>query len=190
LTACPPGIMKRISRFLLVFLVFVLGTAPGLATMFWRPAEAAMGKVYEILDPETPDVLLPDGLSEDILLRIQESGRAMPLSPAEYPSEQLSTLAWEALEARDIAKVEAAVFWCLEIYGEEARKLQAEFEADDMKYLNALQPSLRPMRPLVYVGEALFALGEAYRQAGRQEEALVVYSELIHKYYFSATERR
>ncbi len=182
--------MKRTLRFWSIFSVLVLGAASAQATMFWRPAEAAMGRVYEILEPETPDISLPGGLSEDIRARIQKSGRGMPLGPAEYPSERLSTLAWEALEARDVPKVEAAVFWCLEIYGEEARRLQAEFEADDMKYLNALQPYLKPMRPLVYVGEALFALGEAYRRVGREEEALFVYSELIHKYYLSASERR
>jgi len=175
---------------LLVLLALVLGAAPGQATMFWRPAEAAMERVHEISDPETPDMALPGGLSEEIRARLQKNGQAMPLGPAEYPSEQLSSLAWEAFEAGDIAKVEAAVFWCLEIYGEEAGKQQEEFEADDIKYLDALQPYLTAMRPLVYVGEALFALGEAYRRAGREEEALVVYSELIHKYYFSATERR
>ncbi|MFA5261234.1 MAG: hypothetical protein WC450_08415, partial [Candidatus Omnitrophota bacterium] len=126
----------------------------------------------------------------EIRARLQKSGQAMPLGPAEYPSEQLSTLAWEALKVRDVTKVEAAVFWCLEIYGEEAGKLQSEFEADDIKYLDALQPYLRAMRPLVYVGEALLALGEAYRQAGREEEALIVYSELIRNYYLSASERR
>ncbi len=159
--------------------------------MSWRPAEAALEKVYQILVPETPDISLPKGLSEDILTRIRKSGRDMPLEPGKYPSDQLSALAWEALEVRDVAKVEAAVFWCLEIYGEEAGKLQAEFEADDNKYLDALMnPGLTTMRPLVYVGEALFALGEVYYKEGRQEDAVLVYSELIHKYYLSASERR
>ncbi|HOY10127.1 MAG TPA: tetratricopeptide repeat protein [Candidatus Omnitrophota bacterium] len=178
--------IKRTLGFFLFFWVMVIGA--GQATMFWRPAEAAMERVYEILDPETPDISLPGGLSEEIRARLQKSGQAMPLG--EYPSENLSTLAWEALKAREVTKVEAAAFWCLEVYGEEAGKLQAEFDADNNQYYTVLMtPGLTTMRPLVYAGEALWALGEAYRQAGREEEAVIVYSELIRNYYLSATER-
>ena len=183
--------MKQVQTVFLCFWFIASGAVPGEATMHWSPAEVAVERIQAITGQDSTEPYASPGFFTDILAQMKKSALAVPLDRNTYPPELLTAAAWEALEERDITKVEAAVFLCLEIYGEDARKLQAEFEADYNKYITALMTLRKTtMRPLVYVGEALFALGEAYRREGREEEALIVYGELVRHYSFTVSERR
>lgn len=184
--------MKNAVNFFVVFgFLFIVGVSPSLATMDWRPAEVAMQRIDEISGEGMDESSLSVGLFEDIRAKIKESAQIMISELQECPPSELSSMAWEALKERDITGVEAATFRCLEMYGEEARRLQMEFEADDNKYLTALMTRGKTtMKPLVFVGEALLALGEAYYQEGKDEEAMAVYRELVRHYYLCASDRR
>jgi beta-glucuronidase len=92
------------------------------------------------------------------------------------PSSELVRLAWEASSESDIKKVNKIVARCLELYEDEAKRLQAELntfpklsEADKYAVLND-------------VGTCLFIQAELLMNTGQTELAIEAFQNVINEY--------
>jgi len=101
----------------------------------------------------------------------------------DYRSETLVTKAWEALNAGDMDAVMAYTNKTIELYGEEAKKMQAE-----LKDYVAGEPKDKFAKwALNDVATAFFIQGEAYRKANMMDEAQAAYVKIIDNYKFGQT---
>ena len=98
-------------------------------------------------------------------------------------SVTLTTKAWESLAQNDIEAVLAYTNKCLELYGQEARKMQANMT----DYAQGSNDQIFSYWALNDVATSLFIQAEAYRQANMKAEAKEVYSEIIKNYKFAQT---
>ncbi|MBP6342680.1 MAG: tetratricopeptide repeat protein [Candidatus Omnitrophica bacterium] len=123
---------------------------------FWKPADAAKEK-----------------------LAMLESG--VELDFGDYTSSAMITKAWGALTANDIDQVLAYVNKTIELYAKKAQEMQASLT----EYPWESKDKIFSYWALNDVGTGYFILGEAYRNAGKNEEAKAAYKELIDKYSYS-----
>jgi tetratricopeptide (TPR) repeat protein len=98
----------------------------------------------------------------------------------DFKSETLVSKAWSALKAEDLEGVLAYTNKCLELYAEEAQKMQATL--DD--YPEGENEEIFAYWALNDVATALFIQGEAYRRADMEEEALAVFKKLVEEYTY------
>jgi len=98
----------------------------------------------------------------------------------DYRSVTLTTRAWEALEKGDIEAVLAYTNKCIELYGEQAKKMQASLTG----YVVGANQDIFNNWALNDVATGLFIQGEAYRKAKMMDEAKEVYQKLIDEYTY------
>jgi len=101
----------------------------------------------------------------------------------DYRSETLVTKAWGALSQGDIEAVLAYTNKCLELYSEQARKMQKSMDG----YAEGSNDKIFSYWALNDIATALFIQGEAYRQADMKDEAKEVYSIIIDDYFYGQT---
>lgn len=97
----------------------------------------------------------------------------------DYTSATLTAKAWKAYTARRYDALELYVRKCLELYGDAARKMQADLadyapkeQAFDFWALND-------------VATCLFIRGKALQKQGRNKEAALVYRDILDNYTFA-----
>ncbi len=123
---------------------------------FWKPVDAAKEK----LD------MIEKGLDLDF---------------GDKSSAHITKNAWEALAKKDLNSVLAYVNKNIELYGAKAREMQSglkEFPWESQEKINSFWA-------LNDVGTSLFILGQAYRNAGKNTEALTIFRQLTKEYGFS-----
>ncbi len=98
----------------------------------------------------------------------------------DYRSVTLATKAWEALDKGDIEGVLAYTNKCLELYSEQAKKMQASLT----DFATGEKEKVFSYWALNDVATSLFIQGEAYRKAEMKDEAKEVYQKLIDNYSF------
>ena len=123
---------------------------------FWKPAEAAKEKLAMIQSGSTLDF-------------------------GDYKSSTLATKAWEALNSKDLAGVDAYVNKCLELYTDQAKEMQGTLK----EYPWESKEKIFSYWALNDVGTCLFIKGEAYRNAGNTEEAKKAYKKLVDEFSFA-----
>ena len=96
-------------------------------------------------------------------------------------SATFATKAWQALDKTDVEAVLAYTNKCIQLYGEEAKKMQDSL--DD--YVTGSNQEIFKMWALNDVGTCLYIQGEAYRKADMLEEAKEAYTTLISEYSFA-----
>lgn len=98
----------------------------------------------------------------------------------DFRSSTLTTKAWGALSSKDLNGVLAYTNKCIEFYGENARVMQAELKdfpvGDDQKIFS--------FWALNDVATSLYIQGEAYRQAGKNEEAKKAFGRVVAEFSF------
>ncbi|MBF0569769.1 MAG: tetratricopeptide repeat protein [Candidatus Omnitrophica bacterium] len=98
----------------------------------------------------------------------------------DFRSATLATKGWGALEAKDLDAVLAYTNKCIDMYGEQARKMQADLKelpaGDDQKIFS--------FWALNDVATCLFIQGKAYRQAGKKDEAKAAFESIVKNYPF------
>ena len=98
----------------------------------------------------------------------------------DYKSVTLATKAWGALAEKNLDAVLAYTNKCIDMYGATAKKMQSELTAvptgDDAKIFSYWA--------LNDVATCLYIQGEAYRQAGKKEEAKVAFQSILTNYSF------
>lgn len=123
---------------------------------FWKPAEAAKAKISMI-----------------------ESGST--LDYGDQKSATLITKAWEALAKNDLESVQAYVAKCLELYETEAKKMQASLT----EYPWESKEQIFSYWALNDVGTGLFILGEANKNAGKNDEAKAAYQRVVSEFSYA-----
>jgi len=98
----------------------------------------------------------------------------------DYKSVTLTTKAWEALAKDDIEAVLAYTNKCLELYAEQAQKMQASLT----DYVTGSNDTVFQQWALNDVATCLFIQGEAYRKANMKDEAREAYQKLITEYSY------
>ncbi len=123
---------------------------------FWKPAEAAKEKL----------AMIESGLSVDY---------------GDFKSSTLVAKAWSSLAANDLNAVVAYVNKINELYAVKAHGMQTELK----DYAAGTNDEIFKYWALNDVGTGLFVLGEAYRQAGKKDEASAVYKKLVDEYFYA-----
>jgi len=125
---------------------------------FWKPAEAAKAKLAMIAG--TPIIDFGDNKSATLVAR-----------------------AWEAYARDDVEAVNAYANKCLELYSEEAKKMQSALT----EYPWETKEQVFSYWALNDVGTVLYIQGETYQKAGKTDEAKAAYKQLIESYGFAQT---
>lgn len=98
----------------------------------------------------------------------------------DFRSETLTTKAWIALKESDIEAVLAYTNKCLELYGEQAKKMQESLQA----YPQGSNDEIFGFWALNDVATSLFIQGEAYRQASMTDEAKEAFMKVVNEYTY------
>jgi tetratricopeptide (TPR) repeat protein len=123
---------------------------------FWKPADAAKEKLAMI-----------------------QSGSSLDFG--DYKSSTLSAKAWEALNNKDLAGVDAYVNKCLELYADQAKQMQSSLK----EYPWESKEKIFSYWALNDVGTCLFIRGEAYKNAGKSDEAKKAFKQLVDEYSYA-----
>ena len=111
---------------------------------------------------------------------LQSLGVALAYDFGDYRSVTLATKAWDVLAKGDVEAVLAYTNKCIELYGEQAKKMQASLK----DYATGTNDQIFSYWALNDVATCLFIQGEAYRKAKMNDEAKEVYQKLIKEYSF------
>ena len=101
----------------------------------------------------------------------------------DFKSSTLVTKAWEALTAGDTEAVLAYTNKCIELYAEEARKMQNSLNG----YVEGEKEKIFSMWALNDVATALFIQGEAYRKTKMLDEAKQAFRTVSTVYKYGQT---
>ncbi len=108
----------------------------------------------------------------------------------DYTSETLTTSAWRAMDRGDYATAIVYTDKCIELYKEEALKMQADIklkrETEEMKRKQTNQEVFNNWA-LNDVGTSYFIKGEALANLGRDKEAVEAYKVVMNQLYFANT---
>ncbi len=105
---------------------------------------------------------------------------ALAYNFGDFRSTTLTTKAWEALKQKDTEAVLAYTNKCLELYAEQAVKMQGELTG----YPEGENEKIFAYWALNDVATSLFIQGEAYRRDEMKEEAKAVYKKLLEEYSY------
>ncbi len=98
----------------------------------------------------------------------------------DYRSVTLATKAWEALEKGDVEAVLAYTNKCVELYGAQAKKMQAGLK----DYTTGTNEEIFANWALNDVATSYFIQGEAYRKANMMDEAKESYQKVVDEFSF------
>ncbi len=98
----------------------------------------------------------------------------------DFRSETLTAKAWKALKDNDLDAVLAYTNKCIELYGEEAKKMQESLT----DYPKGSKEEIFAYWALNDVATCLFIQGEAYRRAKMDDEAKEAFEKLIQEYTY------
>ena len=98
----------------------------------------------------------------------------------DFRSETLTTKAWGAFNEGDLEAVLAYTNKCVELYGEQAQKMQASLQ----DYPEGAKEEIFDYWALNDIATSLFIQGEAYRKADQKDEALVAYKKVTSDYTY------
>lgn len=98
----------------------------------------------------------------------------------DYRSETLATKGWGALKDGDLEAVLAYTNKCIELYADQARKMQGTLTA----YPTGSNDQIFSYWALNDVATSLFIQGEAYRKANKKDEALAAYKRAVNEFSY------
>lgn len=98
----------------------------------------------------------------------------------DYRSETLATNAWGALKEGNLEAVLAYTNKCIELYAGQAKKMQSSLEA----YPQGSNDKIFSYWALNDVATSLFIQGEAYRKAGKLDEAKAAYKRAVDEFTY------
>jgi tetratricopeptide (TPR) repeat protein len=124
--------------------------------LFWKPADAA----------------------KDKLMMIEKN---LDLDFGNMSSSDIVKGAWSASNAKDIEAVKAYVAKITQLYGEQAKSMQADMK----EYAWESKEKIFSFWALNDVGTAYFILGETYRQLGKKADAVAAFKKLINDYGYA-----
>lgn len=123
-----------------------------------------------------------------VVLLVASIGFIHPTTAAAYNygdfrSETLTTKAWGALNEGDLEAVLAYTNKCVELYAEQAKKMQNSLS----DYPEGENDEIFAYWALNDIATSLFIQGEAYRKADQKDEALAAYKKVVSDYTYGQT---
>lgn len=109
--------------------------------------------------------------------------KAVAVNFGDYRSTTLVGKAWAALEKGDIESVLAYTNKCIEMYGDQARKMQASLNA----FPTGSNEDIFKYWALNDVAASYYIQGEAYRRAGMKAESRDAFNTLINDFSYGQT---
>ena len=123
-------------------------------------------------------------LGSMLLMAIFVAGVPAQVSAAynfgDYRSETLATKAWGVLKDGDLEAVLAYTNKCVELYADQAKKMQSSLTA----YPTGSNDQIFAYWALNDVATSLFIQGEAYRKADKKDEAIAAYKRAVNEFSF------
>lgn len=110
-----------------------------------------------------------------------QSAKAEAYNFGDFRSETLTTKAWQALNEGDIEAVLAYTNKNIELYAEQAKKMQSDLK----DYPSSSKEEIFSYWALNDVGTSLFIQGEAYRRAKMLDEAKGAFQKVIDEYSYA-----
>lgn len=98
----------------------------------------------------------------------------------DYRSETLAAKAWGVLKDGDLEAVLAYTNKCIELYADQARKMQSSLTA----YPTGNNDQIFSYWALNDVATSLFIQGEAYRKADKKDEAIAAYKRAVNEFSY------
>lgn len=98
----------------------------------------------------------------------------------DYRSETLATKAWGALKEGDLEGVLAYTNKCIELYADQAKKMQSSLTA----YPTGTNDQIFSYWALNDIATSLFIQGEAYRKANKKDEAIAAYKRAVDEFSY------
>ncbi len=98
----------------------------------------------------------------------------------DFRSTTLVSKAWDALDKSDIESLMAYTNKCIELYGEQARKMQGELK----EFPTGTNEEVFKFWALNDVATSYYIQGEAYRKANMNDESKEAFNTLIKDYSF------
>ncbi|HNV23461.1 MAG TPA: tetratricopeptide repeat protein, partial [Candidatus Omnitrophota bacterium] len=135
---------------------YTFGQAWDLQGWFWKPAEAAKDK-----------------------LKILDSG--LDIDYGNYSSSHLVGQAWKALSNNSLDGVVIYIDKLLEMYEGKAKEMQASLK----EYPWESKEKIMSFWALNDVGTGLYIKGEAYKNAGKLEQAKEAYQKLLDEFSYA-----
>ena len=123
---------------------------------FWKPAEASKEKL----------VMIETGTNLDF---------------GDYTSSYMTTQAWNALLKEDVDSVEIYTNKVIELYNDKAKAMQNSLT----EYAWESKDKIFSYWALNDVGTSYFIRAEAYKKAGRMDEAKESYKKVVDEYYYA-----
>lgn len=120
------------------------------------------------------------GMLLSAVVLFPSSKAAAQVNYGDYRSVTLITKAWKALEQNNLDEVLAYTNKNLELYAGQAKKMQESMT----EYAQGEKEKIFSYWALNDVATGLFIQGEAYRKAGKMDEAKAAYSKLAKEYSF------
>ena len=116
---------------------------------------------------------VPEGIpAQEILISSEEKSKAIS-------SQELVRLAWEASSQNNLEKINGLVEQCLQLYDQEARKLEAQLQNFPPR------DKIKEYQVLNDVATCLFIKAEALMNNGKGEEAKALFEKIIKEYKWS-----
>ena len=97
----------------------------------------------------------------------------------DYTSETLTAKAWKAYVARRYEAMELYVRKCIELFSDDAKKMQAALEDYPPKGQESDYWALNDVATCLYIR------GKALQKQGHNKDAAIVYREILENYYFA-----
>ncbi len=105
---------------------------------------------------------------------------AMAYNFGDYRSSTLISKAWQALSENDLEAVLAYTNKCLELYANNAKKMQESLSA----YPTGTDEEIFAFWALNDVATGIYIQGEAYSKAGMMDEAKAAYNKVVNDYKY------
>lgn len=107
--------------------------------------------------------------------------KAETLDYGDLTSQTLTTKAWEALASKNYPAVFAYTQKCVELYGEEGKRMN-----DELEYFASPEDAAQ-LWALNDVGTSLYIMATAYEQLEMYPQAVEAYKKLANDYAFAQT---
>lgn len=118
------------------------------------------------------------------------SGQAAAVDFGDFSSETLTTKAWSAMDRGDYDTAVIYTDKCIELYKDEALKMQAEIHMQRQNDNVKRKPTNQEIFDnwaLNDVGTSYFIKGEALLNLGKKEEAVDAYKFVMNQLYYGKT---
>ncbi|MEI6438356.1 MAG: tetratricopeptide repeat protein [Candidatus Omnitrophota bacterium] len=161
--------MRKLGLLSIIFALTAAGSARA-----EEPVQADVKAAAEVAAPAMPAAAAA-AVSAPVAMP-----KASPYNFGDFRSTTLATKAWQALADKNLEAVLVYTNKCLELYAEKARVMQSGLK----EYPAGEDQKIFAYWAVNDVATSLYIQGEAYRQAGKMDEAKKAFNRVVNEFSF------